>query len=332
MDQVYIPQKDYKVLVRCMTYNQSKYIEDALNGFAMQQTDFPYVCLVMDDCSTDGEQDVIKAWMERECDMAKAESIEIEKSFITIVHHRTNLNCQFAFYFLKENLYKKGGKAPMIAPWREHCEYEALCEGDDYWISLEKLQKQVEFLDVNKEYSMCFHNAKVKWEDNSRSESLFANIETKEYSPKALIKTWITPTASMLMKVHCSYISKELNIDNSKIIYGDSLLKLCCLNEGKVYGFNEVMSVYRKQPNGAVYNRSFEQKKRYIRQLIYCRSVFPKFKNELNACLAVAEFDFSLHLASNRQFTRAIGSYIKSIMYSPKECMNSTIAYIKAKR
>lgn len=154
MDQVYIPKKDYKVLVRCMTYNQSKYIDDALNGFAMQQTNFPFVCLVMDDCSTDGEQDVIKSWMERECDMEKAENVEIEKSLVTIVSHKSNVNCTFAFYFLKENLYKKGGKAPMIAPWREHCEYEALCEGDDYWIHPEKLQMQVDFLDSHSDYGM----------------------------------------------------------------------------------------------------------------------------------------------------------------------------------
>ena len=86
------------MLVRCFTYNQSKYIEDALNGFAMQQTNFPFVCLVMDDCSTDGEQEVIKAWMQRECDMEKSEVIEIPTSVVFIVPHKTNTSCSFAFY------------------------------------------------------------------------------------------------------------------------------------------------------------------------------------------------------------------------------------------
>lgn len=156
MEQVYTPTKDYKVLVNCMTYNQSKYIEDALNGFAMQKTDFPFVSLVMDDASTDGEQDVIKAWMERECDMAKAENVEIEKSFITIVPHKTNEPCTFAFYFLKQNLFKTDEKTPLITPWRERCEYEAICEGDDHWIDNTKLQHQVIFLDQNSDYGMVF--------------------------------------------------------------------------------------------------------------------------------------------------------------------------------
>ena len=41
--KVPIPDKEYKVMVRCATYNQSKYIWDALNGFAIQETDFPFM-------------------------------------------------------------------------------------------------------------------------------------------------------------------------------------------------------------------------------------------------------------------------------------------------
>ena len=122
MEQIYTPKQNYKVLVRCFTYNQSKYIEDALNGFAMQKTDFPFICLVMDDCSTDGEQEVIKAWIERECDMEKAEYLEIELSNIILAPHKSNTNCTLAFYFLKQNLYGTGNKKmKMVYPWRECC-------------------------------------------------------------------------------------------------------------------------------------------------------------------------------------------------------------------
>lgn len=142
------PKQEYKVLVRCFTYNQSKFIEDALNGFAMQQTNFPFVCIVMDDASTDGEQQVIKTWMKQECDMNKAETIEIPSSIVVIVPHKTNSSCTFAFYFLIQNLYKDyAKKIKLVTPWRERCEYEAICEGDDYWVDSLKLQKQVEVMD-----------------------------------------------------------------------------------------------------------------------------------------------------------------------------------------
>ncbi len=94
------------VLVNWLTYNQSKYILDALNGFVMQKTNFPFVCLVMDDASSDGEQEVIKGFLDRECAMESAEFSEIEEANIVVVPHKTNPNCMMAVYFLKNNLYQ----------------------------------------------------------------------------------------------------------------------------------------------------------------------------------------------------------------------------------
>lgn len=262
MEQVYTPSRDYKVLVNCMTYNQSKYIEDALNGFAMQKTDFSFVCLVMDDASTDGEQEVIKAWMERECDMPQAENIEIEKSFITLVPHKTNSNCTFVFYFLKENLYKTGGKAPMITPWREHCKYEALCEGDDYWIHPGKLQMQADFLDGHEDYSMCFHNAKVHWEDGRAPDYPFATLSEKDYNGVEIYSKWIVPTASVLLRkeVYNSAIYCEVK-KNKKFVFGDTPLFVSCAEVGKVRGMNEIMSVYRRIEGSAVFHQSSDYSK-----------------------------------------------------------------------
>ena len=122
----------------------------------MQKTNFPFVCLVMDDYSTDGEQEVIKAWMERECDMDRAEYEDIEFSSIILVPHKNNKLCFFSFYLLKKNLYKSQNiKNKLLAPWREHSIYEALCEGDDYWTDPMKLQLQHDMLESNPEYSLC---------------------------------------------------------------------------------------------------------------------------------------------------------------------------------
>ena len=98
----------FKVCVRCFTFNQAKYIEDTMNGFVMQQTDFPFVCCIVDDASTDGEQDVIKMYMDMHFDYSPT-SVSFEKdtdyAHIHYAQHKENKNCYFAVLFLKRNLH-----------------------------------------------------------------------------------------------------------------------------------------------------------------------------------------------------------------------------------
>ncbi len=154
---------DYKVLVGCMTYNHSQYIVDALNGFAMQQTDFPFACIVMDDASTDGEPEVIKEWLQKECDMEQAHFYDLELAHAIIVPHRANANCTMAAYLLKRNLYNEERlKYDLVKDWGSHSEYLALCEGDDYWTDSEKLQIQSDCLDAHPEVDICAHSYQEK--------------------------------------------------------------------------------------------------------------------------------------------------------------------------
>ena len=87
-------------------------------------------------------------------------SFEQETSYATILYapHKTNKNCYFAVLLLKENYYSKrqsSKKLEYIKPWRDGCTYDALCEGDDYWIHPHKLQMQTDFLDSHEDYVMC---------------------------------------------------------------------------------------------------------------------------------------------------------------------------------
>ena len=100
----------FKVCVRCFTFNQADYIEDAMNGFTMQQTDFPFVCCIVDDASTDKEQKVIKNYMDRNFNLSDSSvSYKKETDYANIIYaqHNSNKNCFFAVLFLKENLYSK---------------------------------------------------------------------------------------------------------------------------------------------------------------------------------------------------------------------------------
>ena len=262
-----VPKQKYKVLVRCFTFNQSKYIEDALNGFAMQQTNFPFVCLVMDDASTDGEQEIIQRWMERECDMSKAEIKEIPTSIVILVPHKTNVSCTFAFYLLKQNLYKaKEEKMRHVLPWRKKCEYEALCEGDDYWIDSFKLQKQVDFLENNLDYGLVCSD--VNEYNQLTKEFKYNFFKNKNWNIKYffddfLINAWFLAPCTWLYRK--KYL--ENDIIKNKFCIGDLPLLLEISSNSKVKYLKESTAVYRVLPKSASHGFDYKQ------HMVYCRRV-----------------------------------------------------------
>lgn len=153
---------DFLVSVRCFTYNHAPYIEDTLNGFVMQETSFPYVCIIVDDASTDGEPQVIKRYLENNFDcqeggVARQEETENYEMFFS--RHKSNPNCFFAVFFLKYNHYgsveEDRKKYQYISEFYDCSKYRALCEGDDYWVAPSKLQIQVDFMEANPEYGLC---------------------------------------------------------------------------------------------------------------------------------------------------------------------------------
>lgn len=154
---------DFKVSVRCMTYNQAAYIEDAMNGFCMQQTDFPFVCNVMDDASTDGEQEIIYKYLDSHFDLEENNLIKKEETDdykLIFARHKENKNCYFAVFFLKYNHYNNQRlttkKLQYLSKWENNAKYIALCEGDDFWIDKCKLQKQYDSLENNSDYSFVY--------------------------------------------------------------------------------------------------------------------------------------------------------------------------------
>lgn len=150
-----LPLQRYKVMVRCHTYNHGKYICDALNGFVMQKTNFPFCVLIFDDCSTDNEQQVIEKYICSNCEIDQNNFVNNELMIAYTAVPKNNKNCTLVLFLLKSNHYQRGVKMlPYYQPWRDYSEYEALCEGDDYWIDSLKLQKQVDFMDCHPDYGM----------------------------------------------------------------------------------------------------------------------------------------------------------------------------------
>ncbi len=127
-------EKEIMVSIICCAYNQEQYIEDALKGFMMQKTNFAFEVLVSDDASTDHTAEIIRKYEQQYPEIIKP-------------------------VYFSENQYSKG-KPPYNTLWdKAHGKYLAICEGDDYWTSEYKLQKQFDALEAHPECDMCAHSA-----------------------------------------------------------------------------------------------------------------------------------------------------------------------------
>ena len=147
----------FKVSVWCNTYNQTSYIKDTMDGFCMQQTSFPFVCLIMDDASTDREPEVIKQYLNDHFDTEWTK--ETDDYHLTVARHQENRNCYFAVYLLKYNHYTiKKRKLKYFREVADEIDYVAFCEGDDYWTDEHKLQKQADALDATPQATLVYTN------------------------------------------------------------------------------------------------------------------------------------------------------------------------------
>ena len=140
------------VSICCLVYNHEPFLRECFEGFVMQKTTFPIEILVHDDASTDHSADIIREYTAKYPDLFKP-------------------------IYQTENQYSK--RVPISAKYqfpRAQGKYIAMCEGDDYWTDPLKLQKQVDFLETNPDFSLCFHSRDVKKNDVvERDESVVEN-------------------------------------------------------------------------------------------------------------------------------------------------------------
>lgn len=214
------------VSISVVTYQHKNYIKQCLDGILMQQTNFHFEIILGEDESKDGTREICKEYVEKNPDKIKL-FLRSRKDVIYI-----NGNATGRFNFM-ENLKACQGK------------YIALCEGDDYWTDPLKLQKQVDFLKANKDYSLCFHPCEILRVENNIQKLIKQNIlDVKyEYTFQNLLQYWNIPTAAIVFKNN----PKINNLPDwfCEVASGDIALIMLLFEEGKFKCLEDVMSVYR---------------------------------------------------------------------------------------
>jgi glycosyltransferase involved in cell wall biosynthesis len=248
-------KKEFKLSICCITYNHEEFIKDTLDGFLKQKADFDFEVLIIDDGSIDKTPDIIKSYESAYPDIIKATynpfNTCAEKSFVNVLSQVKS-------------------------------KYVALCEGDDYWASEYKLQKQIDFLENNKDYSICFHPVLVTGDKNHGSDYIFPlDRDESKFNLENLIKANFIQTNSVVYR--WAFDKKNIKqILPDDILPGDWFLHLLHADKGKIGFLNEVMSVYRRHENGiwhggvdAVVKKYGLQKAKFFNQLnIYFKNKY----------------------------------------------------------
>jgi len=215
------------VSVLMQTYNHEAYLAQALESVLMQQTNFDYEIVIVEDCSTDSTAAVLKEYCERYPEVMRP------------IFHESNL-----------------GACASEAEARFACkgEYVAVLEGDDYWTDPLKLQMQVDFLKAHPEYSATTHRIAVVDENGQDRSgyyySLFCQdrIYTKKHAQKGLLPGH---TASILYRnVFADMTDKEREAYAHCTATGDSKSPLVMLMYGDIFCSKRVMSAYRWVTSG----------------------------------------------------------------------------------
>lgn len=205
------------VSVVMITYGHEKYIRQAIEGVLMQQGDFDLELVIANDCSPDNTDAVVQDVL----------SHHSNAHWISYVRHEKNIGMMPNFIFA---LQQAKGK------------YVALCDGDDYWTDPFKLQKQVDFLETNPDYVLCFHKVKIlkpkgelvedfitKVPENYEAQETFARLGNYIHTPSVVYR-------NILRKFPEEFEMSPI---------GDYFLYMMLAEHGKFKYMDEEMAVYR---------------------------------------------------------------------------------------
>ena len=310
------------VSIHCATFNQKKYIRQCINGFVIQKTNFPFLAIVIDDASTDNEQEVLWDFINEELDASSIQRDETTDYIRVVAQHKTNLNCNFVFYFLKYNHYSiKKTKRPYLEGWDISSKYITSCEGDDYWTDEHKLQKMIGFLESHPKYVLACHRIKryIQEKDilvsDSNADIYFGNrqgVSFGRYYNRFI--NWKTQTLATIYRQ--DVLNKAL--EGYTFADTDGIRSYLPLKYGKGYCFNEHMATYRVN-QGGVWSRLTKEEQVYSNWKMYRN--FDQFDKTIFSKLSYLESYFRLLKATEwkgyKQATYQRYVYLFGKVYTP---------------
>ncbi len=221
--------------VICITYNQSKYIRDAIDSMLSQITTFSYEIIIHDDASTDGTREIIKEYYDNN-----------REKIVAIIEDENQYSQNIDFI---TNLYKNVARG----------KYIALCEGDDFWLDEKKLQIQFEAMETHPECDMCACWGCTVTEDGKneisqiRPQKRNGFLNTEEV---ILGGGQYLVTAGLFFRKNLY----DVKMDFEKVMSLDYVQQIRGSLRGGIYYIDRKMAAYRRNASGSWSLRVLKQK------------------------------------------------------------------------
>jgi glycosyltransferase involved in cell wall biosynthesis len=212
------------VSVAVITYNHEQFIAQAIESVLMQETAFAVELVIGEDCSADGTRQIVQAYARKYPNVIRA-------------------------LLPEKNL---GMARNYDAVWQAcRGKYVAWLEGDDYWRTPQKLQKQVALMEANPHYSMCGTKTQFVTTSSDGAEKDAGVLEPTVLKPEYDLSDFLTRypmhTSSMLMRRELMQFPDWLN---ELVMLRDTCVFALYAEKGPVGYLSEVVSCWRIHAGG----------------------------------------------------------------------------------
>ena len=278
------------VSVILLTYNHERFLTQAIESVLAQRTRTPFELLITEDCSTDRTREIIDAFAAR---------------------HPDRIQVLLSEHNLKSN------ESTLRALRAARGRYLAFLDGDDYWTSNEKLQDQVDFLDMHQQCTMCFHNATVIRDDGStlKRHVTATNLPTITELSNLLGGNYVAGCSAMIRRD----VLQEIPAWYEHAPYGDWPLYIFAAQRGSIGFLPETRGVYRVHDKGvwssATRDRQIQGNIQFYNAL--ADHLGPSFRPQILPRLARHYFELGILKKDAGRYAEAVEYLVTSIRIRP---------------
>ncbi len=274
------------VSIMMITYHHEAFVAEAIESILMQEVNFPFEIVIGDDCSKDNTRAIIESYRQKNSDIIRV--LPREKNLgITANFGDTILQCR--------------GK------------YVAILEGDDFWTSSTKLQKQIDYLEARPDVAVCFHSAELQY--NGRVVTTIPHNSNKKdvYSLRDLLRIGpFMPTCTIVFR---NKLFPAFPPWFYLLKLGDFPLHVLNAQHGNIGYIDEAMATYRTASCPTAFTAQ-PNSRRIAEEIKLFQTIDQFLGREYHRELGYHLFNCYLHLAVedfvNYHFIAGIGKVLKA--------------------